>query len=226
MKRLYNENGINQSTYNLLLGGGYPLDDHFGSERDNSIIRLISLFTMLDDINLKFLNKKQIIGLENISYHGKKYRYKDEEYDFYFNKISNFIKDEDTIKMLQSTERYGKCHLNSLVYAPRIKNSRIVTGYINLLNKKYLHTIIEIERNKKTLILDWTRNLIISKEQYILLTKFQELNVFNSENFMHDSVFLKNIEVGVRFYCLFREELLENLKKNEALFEPEFRKSL
>ena len=104
--------------------------------------------------------------------------------------------------------------------SPSIEGSKVVTGYITIGNKKALHSVIEYEHDGKTIILDWTRNLIITKEQYIELTKFVELSSFEGRKFVDDVQFVfRNLNIGVKPYVVFRDELVRDMQKNKQLFQ-------
>ena len=105
--------------------------------------------------------------------------------------------------------------------SPSIKGSKIVTGYATVGNQKFLHSIIEYEHDGKTIILDWTRNLKIAKEQYIELTKFVEISSFEGGKFIEDiEIIFGNLNIGVKPYVLFRDELIKDMQRNTHIFQP------
>lgn len=91
--------------------------------------------------------------------------------------------------------------------SPSIEGSRIVTGYTTIGNQKFSNSVIEYEHDGKTIVLDWTRNLKITKEQYIELTKFVELSSFESR---------KSID-GIEI--IFRNELIRNMQRKPHIFQ-------
>lgn len=98
---------------------------------------LKKIFTKL----LKLFYKNTIIDLDKIIFNEdtKQYEYKNNDLIVTFDKISNYIGDKKLIKELTSKKRYGKCHSRSMDISPYIEDSRIVTGYINIENKKVLY---------------------------------------------------------------------------------------
>ena len=139
-----------------------------------------------------------------------------------FDKLSNHIENEDLKEELMSNKRYKKCHERSMNIAPYIKNSKIVTGYVTMGNRKVLHSIIEYDVDDKTIVLDWTKNLYITKEQYIDLTEFTELSSFKGKKIIDDSKLIAgNIDITIKPYLVFREELMRDIKKNLKIFGTE-----
>ena len=105
--------------------------------------------------------------------------------------------------------------------SPSIEGSKIVTGYTTVGNQKVLHSVIEYEHDGKTMILDWTRNLKITKEQYIELTKFVELSSFEGRKVIDDiEIIFGNLNIGVKPYVVFRDELIRDMQKNSHIFQP------
>ncbi len=105
--------------------------------------------------------------------------------------------------------------------SPSIEGSRIVTGYTTIGNKKVLHSVIEYEHDGKTIVLDWTKNLKITKEQYIELTKFVEFSSFEGRKVIDDiEIIFENLNIGVKPYVVFRDELIRDMQRNPHLFQP------
>lgn len=105
--------------------------------------------------------------------------------------------------------------------SPSIEGSRIVTGYITVGNQKVLHSVIEYEHDGKNIVLDWTRNLKITKEQYIELTEFVELSSFEGRKVIDDiEIIFGNLNIGVKLYVVFRDELIRDMQRNPYIFQP------
>lgn len=69
--------------------------------------------------------------------------------------------------------------------------------------------------------LDWTKNLKITKEQYIELTNFVELSSFEGRKVIDDiEIIFKNLNIGVKTYVVFRDELIRDMQKNPHIFQP------
>lgn len=104
--------------------------------------------------------------------------------------------------------------------SPYIYGSKIVTGYITIGKSKVLHSVIEYEYNGETIILDWTKNLKITKKQYIKLTKFVEFSSLDGRKVIDeiDNIFAK-IDISAKAYLVFRDELMRDIEKNPLIFQ-------
>lgn len=223
------DDGINNNTYDLLFGNFDNLPkEECGSYENVVAFATINCFTKLQEKKiftklLKLFYKNTIIDLDKIIFNEdtKQYEYKNNDLIITFDKISNYIGDKKLIKELTSKKRYGKCHSRSMDISPYIEDSRIVTGYITIENKKVLHSVIEYEYDGKTIVLDWTRNLKITKEQYIELTKFVELSSFEGKKVIDDiDIIFRNLNIGSKTYVVFRDELIRDMQKNKHVFQP------
>lgn len=221
--------GINNNTYNLLFGDydNLPKEEQ-GSYENFVAFATINNFTKLQEKKiftklLKIFYKNTIIDLDKITFNEdtKQYEYKNNDLIITFDKLSNYFDDKDLIKELTSNKRYGKCHSRSINISPSIEGSKIVTGYVTIWNKKFLHSVIEYEQDNKTIVLDWTRNLKITKEQYIELTKFVELYSFEGRKVIDDiDIIFRNLNIGAKTYVVFRDELRRDIQKNKHIFQP------
>ena len=223
------KDGINNNTYNLLFGDFTNLPEEEQGSYENVIAyATIDRFTKLQEKKiftklLKLLYKNTIIDLDKITFNEKtkQYEYKNNDLIITFDKLSNCFDDKDLIKELTSNKRYGECHSRAMSISPVIEGSRIVTGYITIGNKKVLHSVIEYEYNDKTIVLDWTRNLKITKEQYIELTKFVELSSFEGRQVIDDiEIIFGNLNIGCKPYVVFRDELIRDMQKNPHFLKP------
>lgn len=220
--------GINNNTYNLLFGDYDNLPEKEQGSYENIVaFATIDCFTKLQEKKiftklLKLFYKNTIFDLDKITFNEdtKQYEYKNNGLIITFDKLSNCFEDKELIKELTSNKRYGKCHSRSMNIAPGIEGSKIVTGYITLGNEKFLHSVIEYEYDGKTIVLDWTRNLKITKEQYIELTKFIELSSFEGGKVIDDvEKIFRNLNIGVKTYVVFRDELIRDIQKNKQIFQ-------
>lgn len=221
--------GINNNTYNLLFGDYDNLpEEEQGSYETVVAYVTIDCFTKLQEKKiftklLKLFYKNTIIKLDKITFNEetKQYEYKNNDLIITFDKLSNYFDDKDLIRELKSNKRYGKCHSRALDISPSIDGSKIVTGYIIVGNQKFLHSVIEYEYQGKNIVLDWTRNLKITKEQYIELTKFVELSSFEGRKVIDDiEIIFENLNIGVKTYVVFRDELIKDIQRNPQLFRP------
>lgn len=221
--------GINNNTYELLFGDFDNLPENERGTYENLIaFATIDRFTKLQEKKiftklLKMIYKKSNIDLNKITFNKeiKQFEYRDNDKVITFDRLSDHFQDEDIKKELMSDKRYGECHSRAMNIAPSIKDSKIVTGYVTIGNSKVLHSIIEYDVDDKTIVLDWTRNLHITKEQYIELTKFVELSSFDGREVIDDiELITENLNIGVKPYVVFREELMRDIRKNSQIFQP------
>lgn len=222
--------GINNNTYKLLFGDYKNLPQDESGTYDNMIAwATISKFTRLQEkkiftklLNVVFKNISDI-DLNNIKYNEetKQYEYKNKDLTITFDKLSSHFGNADLKKELTSNERYRKCHSRAITISPSIKGSRIVTGYITIGNNKFLHSVIELEHKGEVFVLDWTRNMQISKKQYVELTNFVELASFEGSKVIDDAEIISgNLDIGVKTYVVFWDELIRDMKKNPQIFQP------
>lgn len=219
--------GINDTTYNLLFIGNHDLpEEEQGSYENLVVIRTIELFTKLEEKKiftklLKLFYKNTVIDINKITFNEEtmQYEYRDNDLVITFDKISNHIDDKDLIKELTSKERERKCHIRSIGLSPNIDGSKIVTGSITIGKSRILHSVIEYEYNGETIILDWTKNLKTTKGQYVKLTKFVEFTSLDGKKVVDDidNIF-SNLDISVKAYLVFRDELMRDIEKNPQLF--------
>lgn len=194
---MYTENGINKNTYKLL----FEDIDNYNLKKEEQysdyyakILSTLSLYTLYKERNI-FKNLLLSIfayplNTEYIIYdeEKKEWIYDDGNELITFDMLSNHIDNKNIKKkLLTRKKREGYCHKGSIDIGKILKNSRIITGTIQQYNRKILHSVVEIsdENNQKN-ILDYTLNLKISKESYIKLTNFQELNIVESTELEND----------------------------------------
>ena len=221
--------GININTYNLLFGDNENLPEEEQGTYTNAIaFATIDRFTKVQEKKiftklLKMIYKQQNIDLNNISFNkeSKQFEYRNGDKVITFDKLSDHFEEDDIKKELMSNKRYGECHTQAMLIAPSINGSRIVTGYVTIAKSKVLHSIIEYDIDDKTIVLDWTRNLYITKEQYIELTKFVELASFDGKEVIDDIERITgNLDIGVKPYVVFRDELMRDMERNSHFFKP------
>ena len=136
-----------------------------------------------------------------------------------FNLLSDFMTHEDDKEELTSDERLHKCHEKSILLASIYPNFRIITGYVYLEKQRMLHSVIEYDDNEETIILDWTKNLRMLKEDYIRLTNLRVIETIEGYDVKND-ITGPIIQIGLDFktYCAFRPEIVKALKKNNRVF--------
>ena len=137
--------------------------------------------------------------------------YKEEKMDTYhFDTISSYIFENNEIKNeLETTKRYRKCHTRSIDLALAIGDAKVVTGIAKLNGVEFLHSIVEIMLDNKTLYLDWTRNIMMPQDEYKRLFRYREISKVDAKNIISD----------MEEYLLFRDELMKDVEKNKSVFQ-------
>jgi hypothetical protein len=219
--------GINNNTYELLFKDypELPKEEH-GSREDALRFLTLDRFTRYEKRNLlvkfkDFLKKQINIDISKISYdeENDRYIYNDEDFSIPFNLISRICEGPGCKEELLSEKRYGKCHSSIISIAPSVPNSYVVTGYVTIGSHKVLHTILEIEQKDNNVILDWTRNLEMRKEDYYRLTKFEEVSRFEGKHPKEDLNYITGLHMGCKTYVTFRDEIMRDIEKNKSLFK-------
>lgn len=228
LKSLYREDGINKNTYDLLFKDYDNLSDDEIMKQDVFKAWLtIQKFTMLQHKKIlfglaKIVLKNKEIDLNDIQYdkENNEYIYIHEDKKYTFDILSNYVEGKENIKELQSDKRYGECHSRSVAVAANMEDSKIVSGYVTIGDKKYLHSIV-VKQNSKGIIeaLDWTQNVIMPYDQYKNIHQFEELAEVDSEVILDDlKNVLKGLNLGIKPYLFFRDELIKDTKRNEEIF--------
>lgn len=221
--------GINNNTYEILFGDNYNLPkEEWQEEKYIKAVNAIIIFTMIKSKKITYTFLKayytilQQYNLNKIHYNKdtNKYIYEDEGVYLSFDLLSNKLENKELKKELTSKKRNGKCHVRSINIATNTENSKIVTGYATFANKRILHSVIEMPGKKSPVILDWTMNLIMSKEDYYKFSGFKELNSVKGEDVVDDvELIIDNIKLGCKAYLLFRDEIIREMKSKPELFK-------
>lgn len=138
-----------------------------------------------------------------------------------FRKISStFIKEPSIFFELESDERYGKCHSKSLELVLITPNSKIVTGYITENNLHLLHSIIVATELNGDYVYDWTKNLIMSKDEYYKLNKFKVLSEITKDEIIYDKENYADLLVNnicIKPYLVFRNEIVKEIETKKYI---------
>ena len=225
----YNESGINNNTYNLLFSDydNIPKEEQPALEK-SYIISVIQLYTRFREksifskiLKLNF-ERKYKIDFSKIKFNEENQNY---EYEFQgevytFDKLSKKINDKNIKKELESKKRYRNCHLKSAEIATSLPKSCILTGYVKRYNGKFLHSIVEIEKEDGKYIIDYTKNIIMPKEQYVKLTEFEELESISDLEYLEYIQRLENIlDLNGKVLLTFGREIFKELEKNSFLIK-------
>lgn len=220
-------NGMNINTYNLLFDDfNNKISDKKGSCESLNALCVISKFTKFDDIKIYCLMAGMYETIDDYDFRTiswsdelNSFIYQKGNFKIPFNLLSDFMTHEDVKKELTSDERIHKCHEKSILLASIYPNFRIITGYIYLEKQRMLHSVIEYDDNEETIILDWTKNLRMLKEDYIRLTNLRVIETIEGYDVKND-ITGPIIQMGMDFktYCAFRPEIVKELKKNNSIF--------
>lgn len=220
-------NGMNINTYNLLFDDiNNKISDKKGSCESLNALCVISKFTKFDDIKIYCLMAGMYETIDDYDFRTiswsdelNSFIYQKENFKIPFNLLSDFMTHEDVKKELLSDERLHQCHEKSIVLASIYPNFRIITGYVYLEKQRMLHSVIEYDDNEETIILDWTKNLRMLKEDYIRLTNLRVIETIEGYDVKND-ITGPIIQMGMDFktYCAFRPEIVKELKKNNSIF--------
>ena len=226
----YYKNGINKNTYDMLFPKFYDTEkEEVADEEASLIIELIDIYTLTEqkelftDLVKKTFDEKYGINFSNIKYNKEKRQY---EYEikgkiYTFNELSDMTDIEEFKKELKTDKRYDKCHTRTLELSFGIPESNIVTGYEVIKDAKVLHSVLEYKFKKKFYIIDYTKNIIMPKEQYIKLTKFKEIERISDLEYIEDLGRIYNFpHLTDKVYVTFQKELIRELK-SKALFEDD-----
>lgn len=220
-------NGMNINTYNLLFDDiNNKMSDKKGSCESLNALCVISKFTKFDDIKIYCLMVGMYETIDDYDFRTiswsdelNSFIYQKGNFKIPFNLLSDFMTHEDVKKELTSDERIHKCHEKSILLASIYPNFRIITGYVYLEKQRMLHSVIEYDDNEETIILDWTKNLRMLKEDYIRLTNLRVIETIEGYDVKND-IAGPIIQMGMDFktYCAFRPEIVKELKKNNSIF--------
>lgn len=211
-----NKDGINNNTYNLLFSDVfYNVDDEYLN--DTAVI--IENFTMLNEIDRLIV----LTQSDMFKYKNKTYTYNDGEEEYTFSLLEDLFEDDETKRILHSPERYGSCHHASVGMCLNLphKNSKILTGYINYSDCRILHSVYYYEEDGIEIIYDYTKNIMMRKDDYFRLTNFKLINEIEREKLIEDKNFICNSNISVKAYMVFRDEMMRDIKKNEKVLQLE-----
>ena len=211
-----NKDGINNNTYNLLFSDVfYNVDDEYLN--DTAVI--IENFTMLNEIDRLIV----LTQSDMFKYKNKTYTYNDGEEEYTFSLLEDLFEDDETKRILHSPERYGSCHHASVGMCLNLphKNSKILTGYINYSDCRILHSVYYYEEDGMEIIYDYTKNIMMRKDEYFRLTNFKLINEIEREKLIEDKDFICNSNISVKAYMVFRDEMMRDIKKNEKVLQLE-----
>ena len=227
MQSKYNKAGINKVTYDLLFSDkkdiGNINDVDMKEKIKDYIFLVLDRYTRLKEKSIFYSLLKKKYG-DSLGFDFSKivWNEKNEEYEleylgekYTFNKLSNLIEDKKGKKELESKKRYGKCHTASLGMSLGLEDVKVLTGYSKRGGGKYLHSVIETSNGK---IVDWTRNIVMPKEEFIRLTGFTVLETLEKEEIKQIFLKFSKKKIDNKVLSVFGRELLKDIKRNPDIF--------
>ena len=222
---MYTKMGMNKKTDNIFMDSiPYTPLDVERAKRINHIYSVINLYTIhRDKFFTSFLIKKHF---DNIVHEDEMVEhYFDDHFDFYFFLLSDMIEgNKRMVKDLKSDNRYHRCHESAIGMCLNDQegNMKVLTGFMPASDRKYHHSVIELNKDDNTLILDFTQNLVMLKDDYIKLYDFEIVNEVTSEEIKKDVDIMIDLNMRTPFYLFFRDELINDLKKNNKVLKLEY----
>lgn len=141
--------------------------------------------------------------------------------DRYLKKIiknNNYIR-ENLLFEQKYCGRAGTCSY-SIILACYLENSKLTIGNMPCKNgEKVLHRFVQVERNGEIYILDIAKNLIMKKDDYYRISKFEELGTIDSSdlraiyNFCVENKLCNRTDI----ISMFGNEILNELKAKNLI---------
>ena len=201
-----------------------------GNTKANPKMKYIRGLTS-DSFLINLLYKLKGIRMTRMDNNKCQVNFGDETVEFY--KMSDILSDDgdkDTAvlkkELLNYRKRSGHCHTNCMKYLTSF-GERIVSGYIDdiAMPNRAVHSWLETGEY----VVDYTKNLVINREYYYRFLNPEVLSVITLDQLYNDVVLLRQMDfLGSRFYCLFREEIVNDLinKNNNFLNDIGYEKKL
>jgi hypothetical protein len=135
----------------------------------------------------------------------------------------SFIYDMPENYGLNSEERFGKCHIYSLLFCNNVNEKcKILTGYIYGLSERaeYLHSWVETTENNQNYVYDMTMNAKMSKELYYYIKKARPIKSL-TQNYVKEhieeviDILDSNRKITVKEFMLYPDEFLEKYSKQK-----------
>jgi len=219
-------NGINSNTYENLKQSCSTCLDDISYMEEYLAYHIISRFTMLQREDVEKARQDslgQTYDINYIKYNEIEncFHYVKDDFEIRFRKFSDVIRAYYYKEQLHNYERSGLASIKSCEIAPYLSKSNILTGFILIGNFKMMHTVIELV--DEGLIIDWSINAIMEKEDYLRLTKLQVINKLETDKLIEDrisGIFNEFSDPSMlEFYLIFRDEFIKDIEKNKQLIK-------
>lgn len=218
--------GINFNTYESLIQNCSTCSDDFSYIKEYFAYQTINNFTMLQNEDVekaKQDNLGQVYDINYIKYNESEncFHYVKDDFEISFRKFSDVIRAYYYKEQLHNDERSSLAPIKSCEIVPYLSKSNILTGFILIGNLKMMHTVIELV--DEGLIIDWSINAIMKKEDYLRLTKLQVINKLETDKLIEDrisGIFNEFSDPSMlEFYLIFRDEFIKDIEKNKQLIK-------
>ena len=214
MSKIIQKNGINENTFNNLFESDkFKLREDCRSNKE-FLLYIIENFTRLSDREVE----EFIYKFPQFDRKGDLFFARNEGLCYSFNRmdqITNFYSKQE----LQSKERYGHCCDKSIEFANSIvEDCKVLVGYIYYTENKMVHAVVEHSSPYGPIVIDYTKNLVMTKKDYFDLTEFELINTVTNKDIKKDlPVLAETGFIPVKVYLLYRKELMKDLKKNKKV---------
>lgn len=212
----YDKDGINYGNYSII-GNGHDsifFQKHdFNGMKNKDLIERLMYFTAFPS-----KNHKDFRYIEDKN----SFKYQDFKMNFTFKLLSDYLKGEKEKNKLLSSERYGHCYEDSDKTAMEL----IRAGYDNIyiVGGKVLdfihHCWLELEKPNETLVIDYTKNLVIEKSKYYKIYEAVMINKTKAQDMekIKDTIEpVIDLEFSPILYTFFGKEMMNDIKKNEKV---------
>lgn len=131
---------------------------------------------------------------------------------------------KEIFPFIETDERIGKCYTFAKTISLNLGvSNEIVTGYVYGYSDKaeFLHSWVEITLKGEEYVIDGTINAMINKQGYYLMRRVKPLTRISNEQLISDAnKYLYKIQTfPLEVYFVFRDEIINDLEKNQEIFK-------
>ena len=144
-----------------------------------------------------------------------------------FKTFDTYVDNPEVKKILQSENRYGHCHINSIgclksLPVDSYDEAYVVSGKIQVSKYHYVyHSWVELTKDNESRVIDFNRNAIMKKDDYYKIKNPIVINKTNVETinklFEYEDAFRLYLPTNLEVY--FTEEFTKDFEKNKSLLK-------
>lgn len=207
--------GINNNTYNALFIDG-PFKSRLVSNDREYLSCAIDEFTKLSDEDIEYVVNNTDV-FERVK-NGFVAKHNDKKYKFIL--LDSFF-GEDKKEELRSSRRQGKCVQTSIGMAYTAKEDcKVAVGYLDDSMDRVLHAVFVDCSSDEEYVFDFSKNLVMRKEDYCDLQDYRIINEIKGEDIKKDMKVLRTISfLASKLYLCYRNEIMKDLKKNKKMLK-------